>query len=214
MDIAEISSLLVLTLATGFASGINLYATVCALGLAGALGYTEIPGQLEVLESPWVIGAAGFMYVLEFVADKVPFVQQAWNAVHTFIRVPAGALMSAGVLGDHGLALGVVGGLAGGTMALDSHATKMAARVETTPIPGTNQGLSVLEDISVVGILWLAVEYPWLAAGFLVVFLLFSAILLRLAWSALRAAILVLGMLVDKARDAWNSGREQPTPLV
>ena len=201
MDMTEISSLLALTLGVGWASGINLYVTVFALGLAGTTGYVELPDQLDAIQNPWVIGAAGLMYLVEFIADKIPAVDTVWDAIHTFIRVPAGALMAFGATGDHGLALEMTGGLAGGVMALNSHATKMGSRtaINTSPEPLSNSAASITEDVSVVGGLWLALNYPWLFLGLLVLFVVLSIFLLWMIWSYLKTAI-------RKLRSRWGSG--------
>ncbi len=201
MDMTEISSLLALTLGVGWASGINLYATVFALGLAGTTGYAELPDQLDAIQNPWVIGAAGLMYLVEFIADKIPAVDTVWDAIHTFIRVPAGALMAFGATGDHGLALEMTGGLAGGVMALNSHATKMGSRtaINTSPEPLSNSAASITEDVSVVGGLWLVLNYPWLFLGLLVLFVVLSIFLLWMIWSYLKTAI-------RKLRSRWGSG--------
>ena len=201
MDIDEISSLLALTLGAGWASGINLYATVFALGVAGTTGYVELPGQLDAIQNPWVIGAAGLMYLVEFIADKIPAVDTVWDAIHTFIRVPAGALMAFGATGDHGLALEMTGGLAGGGLALNSHATKMGSRtaINTSPEPFSNSAASITEDVSVVGGLWLALNHPWLFLSLLVLFVVLSIFLLWLIWSSLKTVI-------RKLRSRWSSG--------
>ena len=200
MDMTEISSLLALTLGVGWASGINLYATVFALGLAGTTGYVELPDQLDAIQNPWVIGAAGLMYLVEFIADKIPAVDTIWDAIHTFIRVPAGALMAFGATGDHGLALEMTGGLAGAVMALNSHATKMGSRtaINTSPEPLSNSAASITEDVSVVGGLWLALNHPWLFLGLLVLFVVLSIFLLWMIWSSLKTAI-------RKLRSRWSS---------
>ena len=201
MDMVETSSLLALTLGAGWASGINLYAAVVVLGIAGATGYADLPGELDAIQSPWVIGAAGLMYCVEFIADKIPGVDSIWDALHTFIRVPAGALMAFGATGDHGLALETAGGLAGGLMALNSHATKMGSRaaINTSPEPFSNSAASITEDISVVGGLWLAMNHPWLFLGLLVLFVMLSVILLRMVWSTVKA-------LIRRVRSWWNRG--------
>ena len=207
MDVVETSSLLALTLGAGWASGINLYAAVLALGMAGATGYADLPGELDVLQNPWVIGAAGLMYCVEFIVDKIPGLDSIWDALHTFVRVPAGALMAFGATGDHGLALETVGGLAGGVMALNSHATKMGSRaaINTSPEPFSNSAASITEDISVVGGLWLAMNHPWLFLGLLVLFVVLSIILLRMVGSSLKA-------IVRKVRSWWNRRDPQPVP--
>src|SRR5690606_5713717 len=128
---------LALTLGVGWASGINLYAAVFVLGFAGATGNITLPDQLQVLQDPLVMGAAGVMYLVEFFADKTPGVDTGWDAIHTFIRIPAGALLAAGAVGDVTPALEVAAGLLGGTMAGASHLTKASSRVliNTSPEP-------------------------------------------------------------------------------
>ena len=213
MDIVEISSLLALTLGAGWASGINLYAAVFALGMAGATGYVELPDQLDAIQNPWVIGAAGLMYFVEFIVDKIPGVDTVWDTIHTFIRVPAGALMAFGATGDHGLALEIVGGLAGGAMALNSHATKMGSRaaINTSPEPFSNSAASVTEDISVVGGLWLALNHPLLFLGLLVLFVVLSIFLLRMIWSSLKAVIRKVRSWWSRRGDADEEGNGAKT---
>ena len=208
MDITEITSLLALTLGAGWASGINLYAAVFALGMAGATGYVELPDQLDAIQNPWVIGAASLMYLVEFIVDKIPGVDSIWDIVHTFIRVPAGALMALGATGDQGLALEMVGGLAGGAMALNSHAVKMGSRaaINTSPEPFSNWAASITEDISVVGGLWLALSHPWLFLGLLVLFVGFSIFLLRMIWSTLKPMIRKVRSWWDRRGDADGEG--------
>lgn len=191
MDMVEPFSLLVLTLGAGWASGINLYATVVVLGIAGATGYADLPGELDAIQSPWVIGAAGLLYCVEFIADKIPGVDSIWDALHTFIRVPAGALIAFWATGDHGLALETAGGLAGGLMALNSHATKMGSRaaINTSPEPFSNSVASITEDVSVVGGLWLAMNHPWIFVGLLVLFVVLSVILLWMVWSSMKTLV-------------------------
>ena len=138
---------------------------------------------------------------MEFIADKIPGVDSIWDALHTFIRVPAGALIAFGATGDHGLALETAGGLAGGLMALNSHATKMGSRaaINTSPEPFSNFVASITEDVSVVGGLWLALNHPWIFLGLLVLFVVLSVILLRMVWSSMKA-------LVRRVRSWWNRG--------
>src|SRR5215217_5605305 len=107
-----------------WASGVRLYLVVFAVGLAGQMDYITLPAGLKVLEHPWVIGAAGFMLVMEFLADKVPGIDSVWDAIHTFIRIPAGALLAAGATGDTINALTVAAGLIGGTITAGAHPTK------------------------------------------------------------------------------------------
>ena len=151
-----------LTMGVAWASGINLYAAILVLGIMGATGNIDLPPDLVVLSDPLVIGAAGVMYVTEFIADKVPGVDTGWDGLHTFIRIPAGALLAAGAVGEVNQALELSACLAGGTVAAASHATKATARlaVNISPEPISNIVTSVGEDVVVVGSLWLIFQHP------------------------------------------------------
>lgn len=188
MEIAELSALIAMTLGVGWASGINLYAAVFALGMAGSTGYIDLPASLDIIQSPWVIGTAGFMYLVEFFADKIPGVDSGWDAMHTFIRIPAGALLASGMLGEQGMALQLAAGLAGGTMAAGSHATKAGTRalINTSPEPVTNWTASITEDVAVFGGIWLMFNHPWMFLCLLVVFVLVAIWLLPRIWRALK----------------------------
>jgi hypothetical protein len=142
-------STLAFALGPAWISGVNLYATVAILGLLEHFGHAHLPGDLGVLGNWWVIGAAGFLYLVEFLADKIPLVDSVWDAVHTFIRIPAGALIAASAFADFPPPARIVAFLLGGTMALASHGTKAAVRVavNTSPEPVSNIVVSVLEDI-------------------------------------------------------------------
>jgi hypothetical protein len=162
-----------------WASGVRLYFVMCGLGLAGYLGYLELPAGLQVLQHPWVMGAAGFMLVMEFVVDKVPAIDSAWDAIHTFIRIPAGALLAAGATGDTLTPLTVVAGLLGGTLTAGTHFTKAGGRalVNSSPEPFSNWGLSFAEDVSVIGAITLALYYP---VVFLVLLAIFIVVMIWL----------------------------------
>jgi hypothetical protein len=181
-----------LMLGAGWASGINLYAAIVVLGWLGGTGQIDLPPSLEVLSSPPVMLAAGGMYLVEFFADKIPGVDTGWDALHTFIRIPAGAMMAAGAA--QGLDLGqageLVGLLVGGGLAATSHAAKAGTRVliNTSPEPFSNWGASVAEDLSVVAGLWTALYHPWLFVVLLLVFVLAVAWLLPRIWRAIRRA--------------------------
>ncbi len=171
-----------------WASGINLYATVLVLGLLGSTGLVDLPAGLDPLTSPIVLVIAGVVYLIEFFADKIPGVDSLWDTVHTFIRIPAGALMAAGAtagLGeDYMVALALLGGAA---VAAGSHATKAGSRavINTSPEPFTNWGASIFEDILVIGGLSLAVFKPAVFLGFFLVFLLIAMWLLPKIWRGL-----------------------------
>jgi len=188
MEMNELASLIALTLGVGWASGINLYAAVLALGLAGATGYADLPDQLEIIQDPMVIMAAGIMYFAQFTADKIPGVDTGWDALHTFIRLPAGALLASGMVGDQGAALQLAAGLVGGSLAAASHATKSGTRVlnNTSPEPFSNWLASFTEDIAVFSGVWLMLNHPWIYLGLLVVFLLLLIWLLPKMWRAIR----------------------------
>ena len=185
----DMPNLLALAAALGWASGFRLYAVVFIVGGMGALGWLALPPGLQVLQSPLVLLVAGSLMLVEFFADKVPWVDSAWDAVHAFIRVPGGALLAAGVFGADNATMGVVAGLLGGSLAATSLATKMTTRAaaNTSPEPFSNWGLSFLEDGLVVGTVWLATQHP-IAFGFALVFaLILSVIVLIVLFKFLRA---------------------------
>jgi hypothetical protein len=145
-----------------WASGLRLYLVIFAVGLAGHLGYVELPAGLQVLQHPWVIGSAGVMLLMEFIVDKVPAVDSVWDAFHTFIRIPAGALLAAGATGDTLTALTIAAGLLGGTITAGTHFTKAGGRalINTSPEPFSNWTASLAEDALVVSGIWFAFTYP------------------------------------------------------
>jgi Domain of unknown function (DUF4126) len=167
-----------LALGSAWTSGINLYATVAALGIAGRAQMIELPPQLEVLMDPLVIGMACIMYVVEFFADKIPYFDSAWDTIHTFIRVPAGAILAARALGPMNPALELAAILAGGTVALAAHATKATTRlaINVSPEPFSNWAASVGEDVIVLGALWLTFNHP------VIMLILIAAFLALVVW--------------------------------
>jgi hypothetical protein len=180
---------LALALGTSWTAGINLYATVAALGLAQQAGLVALPPGLQVLGDPLVVTVALVLYVVEFFVDKVPIVDSGWDALHTFIRVPAGAVLAARTLGPMNPALEVAAALAGGTVALAAHGTKATARlaINTSPEPFTNWAASVAEDLSALFALWLAFNHPAVMLALLVAFLGLAAYLVPKILRALRA---------------------------
>jgi len=144
---------------------------------------------LKVLQHPWVIAAAGFMVVMEFLIDKVPALDSAWDAVHTFIRIPAGALLAAGATGDTLSALTVAAGLLGGTITAGTHLTKAAGRglINTSPEPFTNWGASLTEDALVLAGIWFAFQHPLVFLSALAVFIMLAIWLLPKLWRGLKA---------------------------
>ena len=154
------------TLGFSFAAGVNLYATVAILGLASRYGWVALPPQYAVFDNNWIIGAALVMYVVEFIADKVPWLDTAWDALHTFIRPVGGALIAITTLGDASPAVTTLVGLMGGAVAASSHASKAGTRAvaNTSPEPFSNWILSLSEDVFVIGLATLALKYPVAAA--------------------------------------------------
>ena len=180
-----------LMLGAGWASGINLYAAMLTLGWLGASGQVDLPPGLEILSNPMVMGAAGLMFVVEFFADKVPWLDSLWDALQTFIRIPAGALMAAGAaqgldLGSAGELLGLV---LGGGLATTSHVTKASTRalINTSPEPASNWAASFTEDAAVIGGLWTALNHPWLFIVLLVSFIAVAAWAVPRIWRLLKA---------------------------
>ena len=186
-----------ITMAMGAAwgSGINLYATILVLGISAANGAVTLPPGLEVLANPLVIGSAGLMYCVEFFADKVPGVDTGWDAIHTFVRIPAGALLAAGAMVDMGSAAEFSAALLGGAMAASTHSLKAGSRVliNTSPEPFTNWGASIGEDIAVITGVWAALNHPILFAIFLVVFILFMVWFLPKVWRGVKKVFAFLG---------------------
>src|SRR5512132_1417805 len=155
-------STLAVSLGTSWVSGINLYATVATLGLLGRFAHLKLPGELDVVTNWWVIGVALLLFVVEFIADKVPVVDSVWDVIHTFIRVPAGAVLAATAFGDFDKSVQVIAFLLGGGLALSSHGTKAATRavINTSPEPVSNIVVSLAEDVLVVVSILLAVFLP------------------------------------------------------
>jgi hypothetical protein len=162
-----------LAMGTAWTSGINLYATVAALGIAGRAGMIRLPPDLEVLMHPLVIAIACIMYVIEFFADKVPYVDSGWDILHTFIRVPAGAILAARALGDMNPALELAAVLAGGSIAFVAHGVKATTRlaINASPEPFSNWAASVTEDITVLGSIWMIFNHPIIMLGLICIFM-------------------------------------------
>ena len=180
----QLISTIAIAMGASWVSGINLYASVATLGLLGRFADLQLPGELQALTSWWVIGVAIVLYVIEFVADKVPYVDSTWDVIHTFIRVPAGAVLAAGAFGDFDKSIQVIALLLGGGLALSSHGTKAATRamLNASPEPVSNAVASVIEDIIAVVSIICSVFLPILlflivGAGLVLSFLVFNRIL-------------------------------------
>jgi hypothetical protein len=171
----EVIKTLTLTMGASWASGLNLYATLAVLGISAATGNAQLPPSLQILTNPLVIGAACLMYVVEFFADKIPGLDTTWDGVHTFIRIPAGALLAAGAVGEVTPALQIAAGILGGAIAGVTHATKAGSRIiiNASPEPFSNWAASLTEDLAVIGGLWAALHYPLVFIALFVLFILF-----------------------------------------
>jgi len=179
----QLISTIAIAMGASWVSGINLYATVATLGLLSRFAHLQLPGELAVLTSKWVIGFAIALYVIEFVADKVPYVDSTWDVIHTFIRIPAGAILAAGAFGDFDRSIQVIALLLGGGLAFSSHGTKAATRamLNASPEPVSNVVASILEDILAVVSVICSVFLPVLlflivGSGLVVSFLVFRRI--------------------------------------
>lgn len=202
----QIVTLIAMSMGIAWASGINLYAAILMLGIMGATGNLELPAGLEVLSDPMVIAAAGFMYCVEFFADKVPGVDTGWDAMHTFVRVPAGAILAAGAVGDVSSAAGIAAGILGGGMALGTHSFKSGSRVliNTSPEPVSNWTASIAEDIAVIAGLWTALNHPTLFLVLLVLFIVLLIWLLPKLWRGIKSVFAAIGR--------FFSGASSPSP--
>jgi len=158
----DTTQLFAIAAALGWASGLRLYAVVFITGLAGALGWVSLPDGLKLLQQPLMLGASGIMLAVEFCADKIPGLDSVWDALHTVVRIPAGALLAAGVFGGDQASWTLIAALMGGTLAATSHVAKTATRAaaNTSPEPFSNIGLSLLGDAAVPTMLWLSWEHP------------------------------------------------------
>jgi len=191
-----------------WASGINLYATLFMLGYMGMTGNITLPSELEVLTNPMVMTAAGFMYCVEFFADKIPGVDSGWDTIHTFIRIPAGAMLASSAVGDVTPALELTTALLGGTLAAGTHTTKMGSRllINTSPEPFTNWTASISEDLIVIGGLWAALYHPVLFVIGLGLFILLMIWLLPRLWRLIKHVFRRIG--------SWLGLCSPPEPLI
>ena len=205
----ETIDVIAMTLGVAWASGINLYAAILVLGIMGSGGYTELPPSLTVLQDPLVIGAAGIMYFVEFFADKIPGVDSGWDAIHTFIRIPAGAMLAVGAA--QGLEINQAAELAaallGGSLAATSHLTKASTRlvINTSPEPVSNTAASITEDLAVIGGLWTALNYPVAFIVFIILFILLAIWLLPKLWRAIKSIVMTIRGWLGGKKDQQES---------
>ena len=187
----EIVNTIALTMGTAWASGINLYATIFMLGILGAMGYLNLPPDLMVLTDPIVLFIAALMYFIEFFVDKTPGADSGWDAIHTFIRIPAGAVLAMGAVGEVNQAAELAAFLVGGALAAQSHFVKAGSRVliNTSPEPVSNWTASFTEDFMVIGGLWTALNHTVWFLVFLAAFILISAWLLPRLWRGIKRVV-------------------------
>lgn len=184
----QITATLAMTMGLAWASGINLYATLLTLGFLANTGNIDLPPDLQIVANPVVMVAAGMMYFVEFFADKTPGVDTGWDAIHTFIRIPAGAMLAAGAVGELNPAVELAAALLGGSLAAGTHATKAGTRVliNTSPEPFSNWTASVAEDAAVIGGVWASIHYPSVFLAFLIIFVLLMIWFLPRIWGSIK----------------------------
>jgi len=204
----HIAGIIALSMGTAWASGINLYAAILTLGLLGATGQMALPPNLAIVTQPIVILAAGVMFCIEFFADKIPGVDTGWDTIHSFIRIPGGALLAAAAVGDVNPAVMLAAGILGGGLAAGTHAAKAGSRVliNTSPEPFSNWLASIGEDLAVITGVWVALAHPWLFLGFMVVFVLLLIWLLPKLWRGIKAVFAKIASLFRRT--------DRPTPAV
>jgi hypothetical protein len=187
----DIIDTLALTMGGAWASGINLYAAVFMLGYLGATGHITLPPDLQVLTDPLVLMAAAVMYCIEFFTDKIPGVDTGWDTLHTFIRIPAGAMLAMGAVGDVSPAAELAAFLIGGSLAAQSHFLKAGSRVliNTSPEPFSNWAVSITEDVAVIGGLWTALNHPVAFLIALAIFTVLAIWLLPKLWRGIKRVI-------------------------
>jgi hypothetical protein len=182
----------------GWASGVRLYAVVFFLGLLQHFGVYALPAELQTLAHPWVMGASGLMFLVEFLADKIPGFDSVWDAAHTFIRIPAGALLAAAAVAGGDTGMGIAAAILGGTVAAGSHLAKASARalINTSPEPFSNWIASLSEDALSIGALWMALVFPLICLVFLIVFFALAIWLLPKIWRGLKRVLASIRQLL------------------
>ncbi|WP_303720786.1 DUF4126 domain-containing protein [Malonomonas rubra] len=198
----QVAAIIAMSMGVAWASGINLYAAILMLGLLGSSGNMVLPPDLQILTNPLVIFAAGAMYLVEFVADKVPGVDNSWDTLHTFIRIPAGAMLAAGAVGEMDPAVSLAAAIVGGGLAAGAHATKAGSRVliNTSPEPFSNWMASLSEDVMVIAGLWTALNYPLVFIALLLLFVLLMVWLLPKIWRGVKFVFTALISFIKGGR--------------
>jgi hypothetical protein len=200
--------LLSIAAALGWASGLRLYAVVFLTGLAGFLGWVDLPSGLKLLQHPAMLGASGLMVFIEFFADKIPGVDSLWDLVHTVVRIPAGAALAASVFGADQATWATVAALLGGTLAATSHVAKATTRaaINTSPEPFSNVAMSLLGDAAVPTLLWLSWAHPVAFFAALLLGLALMVTLIVLLAKVLRRLVRRMSSLLAR-RPAGSPGR-------
>ena len=208
MEQLDTWQLIALAAAMGWASGIRLYAVLFIVGAVGFAGWVELPEHLRILSHPLVLAASGFMVLAEFLADKIPGFDSVWDLVHTFVRIPAGAALAAGVFGDSPPAWTLAAAILGGTLAAGSHFTKAGARVviNTSPEPFSNWAASFGEDLLVGTLIYLALAYPLAALAVI------ASLVLLSIWLLPKIARGIKGILQRLAGLGSTGNTEEPAP--
>ena len=180
----DLTQLVAIAAALGWASGLRLYAVIFITGMAGWLGWIALPGDLHVLSNPIVLGASGLMLFIEFFVDKIPGLDSVWDAIHTFVRIPAGAALAGAVFGGDPAGWVTAAALMGGTLAATSHAAKLTTRASanTSPEPFSNIALSLLGDGAVPVMLWLSWVHPVVALVVLAAIVVVSLVVVWVLW--------------------------------
>ena len=188
MSSLDTAQLVALAGALGWASGLRLYLVVLLTGLAGFMGWVNLPQGLQLLSNPMVLGASGFMVFIEFFADKIPGLDSLWDVVHSVIRIPAGAALAGSVFSADSGAMALVAALLGGSLAATSFTAKATTRaaINTSPEPFTNVGASLMEDTLVPVGLWAAVSHPFIFIPVLMLVLALSVFLIYVCWRFLK----------------------------
>ena len=202
-ELNQISQTLALSMGVAWGSGINLYATLLMLGYLAHTGSIDLPPDLMIVADPLVMTAAGLMYAVEFFADKVPGVDTGWDTIHTFVRIPAGALLAAGAIGDIGPAAEIAAAIVGGSLAGVTHATKAGSRVliNTSPEPFSNWTASIMEDVAVFAGVWASIQHPTFFVVGLVLFILLMIWALPKLWRGIKRVFSFLGRLFGWSSD-------------
>lgn len=203
----QIAGIVALSMGTAWASGINLYAAILTLGLLGATGQMALPANLQIVTQPIVIMAAGVMFCIEFFADKIPGVDTGWDTIHSFIRIPGGALLAAAAVGDVNPAVMLAAGILGGGLAAGTHAAKAGSRVmiNTSPEPFSNWLASIGEDVAVVAGLWVALAHPWMFLACLAAFVVFLIWLLPKLWRGIKVVFVKIASLFRRSGQNGSS---------